>query len=114
MPGLKEKNIYKIRVQMIFFDFLNVHPFSPGGFFTFLVALAHGTPRPPRQAGLLAISVPRPFATFCCNFVREDVRRGLWLEAPSLVRLCSHGSVAPSRDLWRKFLEDHHSAAIVL
>jgi hypothetical protein len=27
-----------------FFDFLNVHPLSPGGFFTFLIALAHGVP----------------------------------------------------------------------
>ena len=26
------------------FDFLKVHPFSPKGFFTFLVALAHGVP----------------------------------------------------------------------
>ena len=25
----------------LFFGFLNVRPFSPGGFFTFLVALAH-------------------------------------------------------------------------
>ena len=25
-----------------FFHFLSVHPFSTGGFFTFLVALAHG------------------------------------------------------------------------
>ena len=25
-------------------SFLNVRPFSPGGFFTFLVALAHGAP----------------------------------------------------------------------
>ena len=24
------------------FDFLNVHPFSPRGFFTFLVTVAHG------------------------------------------------------------------------
>ena len=26
------------------FDFLNVRPFSPRGFFTFLVAVAHGVP----------------------------------------------------------------------
>ena len=26
------------------FDFLNIRPFSPGGFWTFLVALAHGVP----------------------------------------------------------------------
>ena len=33
--------------HVTFFYFLNIRPFSPGGFFTFLVALAHGAPRPP-------------------------------------------------------------------
>ena len=28
--------------SIFFFNFLNVHPLSPGGFFTFLIALAHG------------------------------------------------------------------------
>ena len=27
-----------------YYYFLNVHPLSPGGFFTFLIALAHGAP----------------------------------------------------------------------
>ena len=30
--------------QSDIFGFLNVRSFSPGGFFTFLVALAHGVP----------------------------------------------------------------------
>ena len=46
MPGEKGRTFIKSKmllgVQMIFFDILSVRPFSPGGFFTFLVALAHG------------------------------------------------------------------------
>ena len=34
------------------FDFLNIRPFSPTGFFTFLVAVAHGAPPPSAAAGL--------------------------------------------------------------
>ena len=43
---VKRKNIHKIKNVTWgpnnYFDFLNVCPFSPGGFFTFLVALTQG------------------------------------------------------------------------
>ena len=46
MPGQKRTNIYKIKnftwTPNNIFDFLNVHPFSPGGFFTFWVVVALG------------------------------------------------------------------------
>ena len=45
MPGGKRKIIYGIEKVNLgpykFFDFLNVRPFLPRGFFTFLVVWAH-------------------------------------------------------------------------
>ena len=43
------------------FYFLNVHPFSPGGFFAFLVVVAHGGPR--RNVTKYRVTV-----TVCRNF----------------------------------------------
>ena len=47
-PGEKGMSTYKIRnISLglnLFFGFLIIRPISPGGFFTFLVALAHGAP----------------------------------------------------------------------
>ena len=53
MPGKKGRALTKsnmlLGVKMYLFSFLNVRPFSFGGFFTFLVALSHGAPPPPLQ-----------------------------------------------------------------
>ena len=54
--------------QYIVFGFLNVHLLSPGGFFTFLIALAHGAPRHCRARMLTTVRarwavLPRFFAS---------------------------------------------------
>ena len=44
---IKEEHFRKLKILLepkVTFDFLNVHPLSPGGFFTFSVAVAHGAP----------------------------------------------------------------------
>ena len=64
----KEKDLENQKYPSNIFDFLNVRPFSPGGFFTFLVALALGAP-------------PRHTARACQTYLHQGSTTNMYTAA---------------------------------